>query len=438
MENIKIYPSQISGEIKIPSSKSQTQRALLFSLLAKGKSVIKNALLSPDTFAMIEAIKKFGAKVIVKKSQNKVFITSPKKIEDKLRIIDAKNSGLVYRFIAAISSLQNGPTIIYGDDSIEKNRIISPLLKGLNQLNVKTFYLNNEEKAPILIKAKEKDNIKKKIFINGQDSQTVSSLIILAIFLKGPLEIFVKGPKEGPWIDLTLSWLDFFNVKFIRKGYKYFKIFPKEIKGFEKKIEQDFSSMYYPIVLSLFSKNIDSFQIKKTVFIKNVDLNAAGGDKKLLKILQDMGANIKIDNKNTLFIQKSKMKGKKIDANDFIDCTVILAVLACFCEEETVIFNAKMARKKESDRIFAICNELKKMGAHIKEKEDGLIIKKTKFLNGANLCSHKDHRVALSLIIAALLAKTPSILKGVSCIEKSFPNFINELKKCGAKIEYLL
>ena len=165
-------------------------------------------------------------------------------------------------------------------------------------------------------------------------------------------------------------------------------------------------------------------------------MNAPIGDRKLIYTLQKMGANIKIL-KNSIKVKKnSKLKSSKIDVNDFIDALPILAVLGCFMEEGLYLYNCAIARKKESDRPYAITKELQKLNANITEKKDSLLIKKSN-LKGALVSSHNDHRIAMSLVVAALNAKGPSYITNINCIEKSYPKFLEDFKRLNANIENL-
>ena len=128
------------------------------------------------------------------------------------------------------------------------------------------------------------------------------------------------------------------------------------------------------------------------------------------------------------------MKGIRIDVNQCIDALPILAVLGCFALGTTTLYNGLIARQKESDRIAAIAKELKKMGADIEEKQDGLIIKNSP-LHGAQLETHRDHRIALALAVAALGAKGPSQIHGIECTLKTYPHFVEDFKKIGAEYE---
>jgi 5-enolpyruvylshikimate-3-phosphate synthase len=129
----------------------------------------------------------------------------------------------------------------------------------------------------------------------------------------------------------------------------------------------------------------------------------------------------------------STLKGMKIDINDCIDALPILAVIGCFAEGTTEIVGGAIARKKESDRISAIATELKKMGADIEEKPDGLVIRRSS-LHGAPLNTYHDHRIALALSVAALAATSPSTILNIECIQKTYSTFYEDFRKIGAQI----
>jgi len=141
-----------------------------------------------------------------------------------------------------------------------------------------------------------------------------------------------------------------------------------------------------------------------------------------------MGANITWSENRLIVKPKEQLMGQEIDINCCIDALPILAVIGCFASGTTILYNGAIARQKESDRIFAICNELKKMGANIEERPDGLIVKKSE-LRAAKLDGHRDHRIALALAVAALGASETSRISGAECIEKTYPTFVKDFQK---------
>ncbi len=420
--NKKIKRTNLKKEIFAPSSKSHTLRAILFASLAQGESIIRNYLISPDADAMINACKLLGANIT--KQDDVLKITGiAGKIKSPTDIINAGNSGIVLRFITAISALINSYTVITGDESIKTNRPISPLLDALKQLGAEIIKINNNH-APFIIKGPI--NSRATHISDGQDSQLVSALIIMAIFLDNPLEITVTNPGEKPWIDLTLYWLDKFNIKYINKNYEYYKIYNKKIlKNFDYTVPGDFSSIAFPVAAAIITNS--------TIKINNIDISDPQGDKEIINILIKMGADLEIKN-NKLFINSNnkiykKLSGIDIDINDFIDAAPILAVIGCYATGTTRIYNAAIARKKECDRLAAITTELRKMGADIIENHDELIIKNSN-LHHAQIDSHNDHRIAMSMSIAAFGIEnydknSYSVIHNIECINKTYPNFFN-------------
>jgi 3-phosphoshikimate 1-carboxyvinyltransferase len=422
--NYLIKPSKLSGAITIPASKSHTLRAILFASLAHGESIIHNYLHSPDTDAMIAACRLLGAKIHATKHQLNIIGTNgtPQTPEN---IIDAGNSGQVLRFVAAVAALTSGYTIITGDESVRKNRPVQPLLDGLTHLHVFAKSSQNNATAPIIIQGPLRGG---ETTLNGEDSQPVSALLIAAAFATNPTVINVRNPGEKPWVDLTLSWLKRLGIQYEKQDYTQYKIMGNaRYAGFEYIVPGDFSSCAFPLVAGLITNS--------AITLQNLDFSDAQGDKELICALQTMGANIEYDLTQKIITTHpiEKLIGQTIDVNNYIDAVPILAVAACFATSETLITGAAIARKKESNRLAAITQELQKMGANILELEDGLKIMPSKLV-GAKVDSFNDHRIAMALAVAGMMATGETIITNVSCVEKSYPDFAQAMRDLGGII----
>lgn len=421
MTSFVVRKSRLQGSIAVPPSKSHTMRALLLAMMGKGKSLIHNYLHSSDVEAMILAISQFGAKVTKGDKFLQVLGAYPLKTPDD--VIDAKNSGQILRFVGGFSALLPTYTIITGDRSIRYNRPVTPLIEGLNNFGA-TAYARGDGFAPIIVQGPVTKDV---TTLSGEDSQPVSALLMMSSFLKQKSTILVSNPGEKPWIDLTLFWLRELGIDVENKAYqKYIVPGFANFDGFEKEIAGDFSSAAYPIAAALITDS--------ELRIKGLRMDDPQGDKKLVNLIIKMGGKIEIDDKGDLIIKKgSKLKGVSIDLNDMIDAVTILAVIACFAEGKTHIYNARIARKKESDRLKCITSELAKMGGKIEEGEDSLTITPSK-LRGAQVNSHSDHRIALSLSVAALAAKDETKIDGCECIAKSYATFKEDFQAIGGSI----
>lgn len=418
----QIRSSCLQGAITIPASKSHTLRAILFASMARGRSLIRQYLPSPDTQAMIQACELLGAR-ITSTADQLIIVGTGGKPSIPTRMIDAGNSGLVLRFGAAIAALTPGYTMLTGDKSICTRRPVLPLLEGLTSLGVLAESVQSNGFAPIVIKGPMQGGV---TYLDGEDSQPVSALLIAAAFAPEPTVIHVSNPGEKPWIDVTLDWLQRLGIAYQRQGYTQYTVAGNtQYAGFDYSVPGDFSSCAFPLVAALITGS--------DLVLHNMDMQDIQGDKALIQTLQDMGADIVIDpGSRSLHVKPSTgLVGKHIDVNHYIDAVPILAVLACFVQGETVLTGAAIARKKESDRLSAITQALQAMGASIEELPDGLKISPAPLI-GASVSSFSDHRIAMALAVAGLAASGQTVIDNTACIAKTYPNFLTEMQQLGA------
>ncbi len=417
-----ISPSQLEGTIPIPPSKSQTLRAILFASLAKGTSTIHDYLHSPDTQKMIQAIESFGAGVKVN-SKTLTIEGTGGALRSPSQTIDCGNSGITLRFISALASLLPTPTSLTGDASIQSLRPMQPLLDALNDLGAKAVSLKGNGFAPLQIQG---PLLKNKTSIIGEDSQFVSGLLIAASLAPHPLSFTVESPGEIPWVALTLHWFDKLGIPYQNTDFKSYSLpGSATIEPFTYRVPGDFSTAAFPIGAAISTNS--------SLTLSGLDFTDPQGDAQIIPILKKMGTQIKTEGSLLHIASAHELQGTSIDCNPIIDALPILSVIACFAKSPTHIFNAKSARHKESDRIQAITQELQKMGAKIEELEDGVIVHPSD-LHGAHLDSHHDHRIALALAVAALGAKGKSTLEHADVIQKTYPSFISDFQRIGAKL----
>lgn len=426
MSRYNVKKSFLKGEIETPPSKSHTLRSILLGSLGKGTSVIHHYLPSPDTFAMIEACRLLGATLHVSSERIEIEGLNGKigHVED---VIHAGNSGIVLRFCSAIGALGEHPVVITGDHSIRHQRPMGPLLEGLSQLGVSTASMRSDDYAPVLIQG---PILSGKALVNGEDSQPISALLIASAFAAGPIELTVQNPGEKPWIALTLDWFDRLGISYTNHDFTHYYLPGKSsYAGFEYRVPGDLSSAAFPIAAALVTQS--------ELTLTNIDMSDAQGDKELIRVFQKMGGNIEIDEPcKRVHVRKGTLMGIKVDINNFVDALTILAVVGCFAEGETHIYNAAVAKQKECNRIHCIATELRKMGADITETEDGLSIRQS-ILRGAEVESHQDHRMVMSLSVAAWGAEGETHISSVECVSKTFPNFVNAFTKLGTHIKVM-
>jgi 3-phosphoshikimate 1-carboxyvinyltransferase len=218
------------------------------------------------------------------------------------------------------------------------------------------------------------------------------------------------------------------HIPYQREGFSHFFLPGRaRFDRFHYVVPGDFSSAAFPIIAALITQS--------ELTVTHLDFDDTQGDKELIPLLRNRGAKIEQDSgtKRMRIIPSQSLRGGAIDLNPIIDATPILAVLGCFAAGPTRLYNGAVARHKECDRIQTITQELRKMGAVIEEKADGMLISPCP-LRGAELESHGDHRIALALSVAALGAEGESSIRCVECIDKSYPEFLHAFQSIGAQI----
>ena len=426
MKFLKVKKSQsLKGTVSMPNSKLHSFRALILASLADGISIIREPKLSSDWTEGIKAMRMFGAK-IEEIEKNTFQIKGTKgKLQTPEDIINVGNSGTMLAFIAGIAAACKGWTIITGDESIRTLRKVSKnLFKPFEELGVEIISTKNDGMAPFIIKGKINGGV---AHMDGIGCQPVFSVLIASALSEKPVEIFVSNPGETAYIDLLLFWFDKVGLKYKNDQHKHYS-FPgnQQPKSFDAKIPFECSAPGYPLLAAIITENSE-------IKVKGMDLKDPYGDKQVIYILQKMGADLVIE-ENCLTARTSQLHGIEIDMNKLPDQVPTIAIAACFARGETVIKNALTARWKECDRISAVCTELKKMGAKITEKEDGLVIHQDGSwkLKGTEINGYFDHRMVMAFAVGGLAIDGETVISDAQMVEKSFDSYIPEMIKAGA------
>ena len=424
MDLIVSSSSSLRGSVRIPPNKSQSFRALIMSGLAEGTSVIHNPAVSNDWMRGIEALELFGAAVTARADRVWEIAGAGGKLKTPDNVIDCGNSGIILRFFTALAACCEGYTALGGDHSLRHIRPSQPLIDALNALGAWAVSTKGDGHAPLVVRGRLKGGA---ATIDGMDSQPVSALLLAASLADAPSDITVTRPGEKPWIEMTLDWLRRCGVEFSNSNYERYRVRGRSRwKGFEYHVPLDWSAALYPIVAALVTPGSD-------VTLPGMDYNDHQGDRLVVEVLRDMGARIDIDG-STVRARSSTLRGRTIDCNDFIDQFMLLAVVGAFAEGETILTNAEVCRYKECDRIAAMAHALGAMGASVQERPDGLVIRRSP-LHGAELDSRDDHRMVMTMTVAAMGARGTTRIRGIECVKKTFPNFAEQMRALGAEMQ---
>lgn len=417
----KIEKSKISGQITCPASKSYTHRAIFLASFAGKNSSVKNGLRSADTNATIETCRKFGAEIEINDSS--IVVKNPIKIGMKVPEINTENSGTTIRIASGIASLFSEEITLIGDSSLQK-RPMQPLLDALVSIGAQCS--STDGKPPIKIKGKITGG---EVKIPGNfSSQFVSALLICAPLTEKGINLTIEGNLVSkPYLDATIATMRKFGVTVQTLiPYKRYNIAPQIYKESIFTVPIDFSSL--ALLLSAIVLNGEDVTIKGNMG------NLPQGDEVFIDILEQLGVEIIIDDEQIKIKTPEKLNGGKFDLSNSPDLLPPLAILALRSSNPIEIFNVKHARLKETDRIAIISRELIKIGIMVQEKEDGMILKASENISGADLKSEEDHRLFMAFCIAGMYVGNCTVSDPES-VKVSYPNFVEEMKRLGAKIK---
>ncbi len=409
-------PRKFAGEITPPGDKSISHRAVILGSLGRGKTVAGGFLASRDTLATANAFRSMGVGVEVDSGVVKIEGRGLFGLRAPRADIDAENSGTTARLLSGVLSAQSFSSTVTGDDSLRR-RPMSRVTGPLRSMGAKIR--TEQELLPLHITGSKLRGID---YASPVASAQVKSAILLAgLYAAGRTS--VTEPERTR--DHTERMLRHFGVPLDVSGTRVTVSAAAEFAGAELEIPSDISSAAFFIVAALINPGSE-------IMVKNIGLNPLRTG--VLDILGEMGADISVENRREccgepvgdLIARHSALRAVRIEGESVsraIDELPVVSVAACFAEGETVISGAEELRVKETDRISAMTGELLKLGAKIRETPDGMVINGTGELFGARCSSRADHRVAMSLAVAATRARGETVIGNAGCVSISFPEF---------------
>ena len=415
--NNSAHFSTAPGIVRVPGSKSLTQRALVVAALAQDNSFISNALISEDTLYMMDALRALGAQIVSVDGGYYVSGTAGKIINNGQELF-LGNNGTALRFLIALITLGQGKYVLTGEKRLCE-RPVGALVEALQNMGVDISCNNNC--PPVTVKA---SGLKggPVILRDIESSQYVSALLLCAPYTKKGIDLNLQGTiVSAPYIDLTISVMRDFGAKISETDGRHYHVAAGKIyQGCEYFVEGDASSASYFFLAAAL--------LKKLIRVEGVSRKSRQGDMRLLKILEELGCRIKYGDKWIEVSCEDLVDGDfTFDLNDMPDMVPTLAVLAAFRSGKTIINNVAHLRLKESNRLGALAAELTKVGIVIHETADGLVIEGGK-PRPAQIETYNDHRITMSFAIAGLAVRGIEIADK-KCVDKSFPGFWKELEK---------
>ena len=423
MTTLPIHPVShpIDGTVRVPGSKSITNRALLLAALASGTSRLEGALFSDDTHYMSAALNELGVPVRADEASASYEIDGRggafPTTEAELFL---GNAGTATRFLTAALCLGAGNYVITGVPRMSA-RPLGDLLGALRTLGAQIVGQN--EAVPLEISARGLAG--GAVSLRGDaSSQFLSALLLIAPKTKNGMEVSIDGPLfSQPYVTMTLEMLGQWGATANNHNFERFTIAgAQNFNAQTYVIEPDASSASYFFAAAALTGG--------RVRVKNLGKNALQGDVHFVDVLQKMGCDVRKANKYVEVHgpENGQLQGVTVDMNAISDTVMTLAAIAPFAATPTQITNIGHIRGKETDRISALVKELARLGVKTDEAPDGLTIYPTKKLKPAQIRTYDDHRMAMSFAITAL--KSPGIeIRDPGCVAKTFPNFWETLDK---------
>ena len=407
-----ISPSALSGRVTPPCSKSYAQRALAVALLAEGESLIGNVEMCDDTRSALRCIEALGAEVEqIDKSTLKVrggFNPNT----DNLHIGE---SGLSTRLFTPIASLCDRPITINGEGTI-LYRPISMMIEPLRQLGVSVR--DGGGFLPIQVCGPMRGG---KVEIDGSiSSQFLTGLLLSFPMAQSDTTIYVNNLNSLPYVDMTIETARRFGVEIAHKDYREFFIEGgQKYRGTNFMIEGDWSGAAPMLVAGA---------VAGEVTVENMSRLSLQADTAIVKALISAGAEVESTD-NSVTVRRRKLRAFEFDATHCPDLFPALVALAANCEGVSTIYGTERLLHKESNRAATLAEEYAKAGIEVDIDEENIMRIRGGQIHGCTTDSHGDHRIAMSMAIAALTADEPITIEGAECVAKSYPSFFDDLEQ---------
>ncbi|MBL7574330.1 3-phosphoshikimate 1-carboxyvinyltransferase [Peptoniphilus asaccharolyticus DSM 20463] len=411
---MKIISSRLTGKIDAIPSKSYAHRALICAALADGISNIYFDKTSDDIDATIGALIELGAKI-----NKRIYGVEVRGIsKGEFPHLNMRESGSTFRFLLPVSATLYEECSFMGEGRLPE-RPISDLMEVM-KLNGVEF---DREKLPF----KTFGNLKAGHYklAGNVSSQYISGLLMAAPIMDKAVEIALTTELESKgYVDMTVQVMREFgaNVDF-RDGI--YSVEPIGYKNRDYVVEGDWSNAAFFLVAGAISDKIE---------MNNLNSDSLQGDRKVLEILKDFGAEVEFG--DTITVAKRDMRNIDVDLRDVPDLLPILSVLAASVNDGvSKFYNGERLRFKESDRLSTTAELITNLGGRVEEKETELWVYGTNGLRGGVVNSHNDHRIAMASAIASLISEGDIFLNGAEAVNKSYPKFFEDFKKLGGKYE---
>ncbi|MGH0032837.1 MAG: 3-phosphoshikimate 1-carboxyvinyltransferase [Myxococcota bacterium] len=409
----------LDARVRVPGSKSLTNRALLVAALASGPSKLRGGLASDDTEAMRDALTALGCAVDTGGEVWNV-VGSGGSLQAPAAPLDTRNSGTTARFVTAAAALANGPVVIDGNARM-RERPISDLTEALAGLGVRCEILGRNGCPPVRVEGGGLPGGETTIDARRSSSQYVSAILLAAPYAEKDVRLNLAGGEviSRPYVDLTLRIMQDFGAEAGWASRGTLQVTAgRPYQGRDHAIEADASAAVYPFCAAAIAGG--------TVRVEGIVRDSLQSDFRILDCLEAMGCGVRRGPDWAEVTGAGTLRPIDADLNDLPDAALALAVVTLFADGPSTIRNVPNLRIKETDRLAALETELCRLGATARAGEDDLRIEPGK-LHGADVHTYDDHRIAMSFALAGL--RVPGVrIQDPGCVAKTWPEYFSFLE----------
>ena len=418
-DKLTLSPIQkISGSVVLPGSKSLSNRILLLSMLAEGKTEIQNLLDSDDVRRMVEGLETLGIQLEENRAENLITVSGTSGIIPvKEATLMLGNAGTAIRPLTAAMTLGHGRFVLDGVQRMRERPIID-LINGLSQLGANLRCINGTDCPPVEVIAEGLPGGISRLS-GAISSQYLTAILLAAPYADKEVQIEITDKLVSvPYVEMTLRLMQSFGVSVNHENFRLFHI-PRQTYRSPGNIfvEGDASSASYFLAGAAITKG--------SVTVKGCGTDSLQGDARFAEVLEKMGAKVEWEPQQVKLTGNS-LNGIDVDMNQMPDAAMTLAVAALFASGPTAIRNIYNWRVKETERLQAVSTELRKLGAEVEEGYDYLVIQPPEQIRKAEIDTYDDHRMAMAFSLAAC-GSSPVTINNPGCVSKTFPDYFEVL-----------
>ncbi len=427
--DIRIYPGKLSGTVRVPPSKSVAHRALICASLAEGKSEIRGISGSKDMEATIGCMTALGASVRR---------TAPETVEvegigsragDGIigagAVLDCIESGSTLRFLLPVAAALGAEASFEGRGKLPE-RPMTPLADEMKKKGV-TFLPEGRDHLPFSIRGRLQPGI---FEIPGNvSSQYISGLLFALPLLKEESEIRVRGKLESSgYVALTLKMIRDFGVRIEETDFGFRIPENQSYRAKDIEVEGDYSQAAFWLTAAACGSDLTVTGLRE---------DSSQGDREALGILKRFGAGVAEADGNVTVTKTGSLRAADVNGRDIPDIIPVLSVAAACAEGTSVFSDVSRLRIKECDRLSAMADCLARLGVQTRETEDTLTVTGGMLQGGCSVSGYNDHRIVMSMAVAALCCRQPVVIRGAEAVAKSYPDFFDEFTRLGGRADVI-